>query len=142
MNSRSTRHRARCPRRQADSLRQRRRIDGGLTAEQRSKIASICLRFETCAGVDWLAPDVARLADLPARPRLPREVFLRLLMDELLPADLHRALWLDADVVVEASLAPLWNHPFGGTRSSPSRTTAGPRWAPPAAPRRRAASWG
>jgi lipopolysaccharide biosynthesis glycosyltransferase len=88
-------------------------IDGGLTAEQRSKIGRICLRFENCAGVDWLTPDIARLADLPARPGLPREVFLRLLMDELLPADLHRALWLDADVVVEASLAPLWNHPFG-----------------------------
>ncbi len=89
-------------------------IDGGLTAEQRSKIGSICLRFETCAGVDWLAPNVARLAGLPARPGLPREVFLRLLMDEQLPGDLHRALWLDADVVVEASLAPLWNHPFDG----------------------------
>lgn len=89
-------------------------IDGGLTAKQRSNITSICLRFETCAGVDWLAPDLARLADLPARPQLPREVFLRLLMDELLPPDLHRALWLDADVVVEASLAPLWTHPFGG----------------------------
>jgi len=35
-------------------------------------------------------------------------------MDELLPPDLHRALWLDADVVVEASLAPLWRHPFDG----------------------------
>ena len=89
-------------------------IDGGVTAEQRSKITSLCLRFKTCAGIEWLAPDMARLADLPARPRLPREVFLRLLMDELLPFDLHRALWLDADVVVEASLAPLWNHPFGG----------------------------
>jgi lipopolysaccharide biosynthesis glycosyltransferase len=34
-------------------------------------------------------------------------------MDELLPPNLHRALWLDADVVVEASLGPLWTHPFG-----------------------------
>jgi len=89
-------------------------IDAGLTAKQRSKIVSICRRFETCAGVDWLAPEVERLADLPARPGLPREVFLRLLMDELLPPELHRALWLDADVVVEASLAPLWSHPFDG----------------------------
>jgi lipopolysaccharide biosynthesis glycosyltransferase len=89
-------------------------IDGGLTDEQRSKITSICLRFSTCAGVDWLTPDLALLADLPTRPELPREAFLRLLMDELLPPNLHRALWLDADVVVEASLAPLWNHPFDG----------------------------
>jgi lipopolysaccharide biosynthesis glycosyltransferase len=89
-------------------------IDGGLTADQRSKIASICLRFETCAGLDWLQPDIELLADLPARPGLPREAFLRLQMDELLPPDLHRALWLDADVVVEASLAPLWRHPFDG----------------------------
>ena len=88
-------------------------IDGGITPKQRSKITSICQRFEACAGIDWLAPDISRLADLPARGRFPREVFLRLLMDELLPPDLHRALWLDADVVVEASLAPLWSHPFG-----------------------------
>jgi len=88
-------------------------IDGGLTPEQRSKIASIGSRFAACAGIFWVAPDLSRLADLPARPQLPREVFLRLLMDELLPPDLHRALWLDADVVVEASLAPLWSHPFG-----------------------------
>jgi len=89
-------------------------IDGGLTAEQRSKISGVCARFETCAELSWLAPDIARLSDLPARPGLPREVFLRLLMDELLPGDVDRALWLDADVVVEASLAPLWNHPFNG----------------------------
>src|SRR5689334_5154509 len=88
-------------------------IDGGLTAEQRSKIANICQRFETCAAVNWLQPNIELLTDLPARPGLPREAFLRLLLDELLPPDLHRVLWLDADVVVETSLAPLWSHPFG-----------------------------
>ena len=51
-------------------------------------------------------------ADSPCH-RLPKLAYYRLMMGSLFP-DLHRILYLDCDMIVLESLAPLWNTPLGG----------------------------
>lgn len=45
--------------------------------------------------------------------KLPKLGYYRLMMGSLFP-DLHRILYLDCDMIVLESLAPLWNTPLGG----------------------------
>lgn len=51
-------------------------------------------------------------ADSPYH-KLPKLAYYRLMMGSLFP-DLHRILYLDCDMIVLESLAPLWNTPLGG----------------------------
>jgi lipopolysaccharide biosynthesis glycosyltransferase len=57
--------------------------------------------------------DPARVAGLPAWGRLPVTMWYRILLPELLP-DVDRVLYLDADVLVVDSLAPLWATDLSG----------------------------
>jgi lipopolysaccharide biosynthesis glycosyltransferase len=59
-----------------------------------------------------IAPE--RVAGLPAWGRIPQTMWYRVLLPELLP-DADRVLYLDADVLVVDSLAPLWATPLSGS---------------------------
>lgn len=55
-----------------------------------------------------------RVAGLPAWGRIPQTMWFRILLPELLP-DADRVLYLDADVLVVDSLAPLWASDLTGS---------------------------
>ena len=46
--------------------------------------------------------------------RWPPSSFMRLLAAELLPADIHRVIYLDCDTAVDTPLQPLWQTQLGG----------------------------
>jgi lipopolysaccharide biosynthesis glycosyltransferase len=57
--------------------------------------------------VEWI--DARPMVDGHALPaRNPRPTFFRLFVSELLPREVERVVYLDADVIVRRSLAPLW----------------------------------
>ena len=58
--------------------------------------------------------DAAAVAHLPTWGRMPRTTFQRLLVADLLPASVERAIWLDCDVIVAADLGRLWDEDLGG----------------------------
>lgn len=49
----------------------------------------------------------------PLVPYITRETYLRLLAGEVLPRDVRRVLWLDADIVVRGSLRELYDVDYG-----------------------------
>ena len=56
---------------------------------------------------------------LPPLLQISRATYLRLIMTEVLPADISRVIYLDIDMIVTCSLAPLWQtdlqgYPCGG----------------------------
>ncbi|WP_262316709.1 glycosyltransferase family 8 protein [Lacticaseibacillus parakribbianus] len=55
-----------------------------------------------------VAVDGRRWAAAPTQDRYPKEMYFRLLAGDILPADLHRVLYLDPDILVLNALAPLW----------------------------------
>jgi lipopolysaccharide biosynthesis glycosyltransferase len=62
--------------------------------------------------VAWI--DARAAADGRRLPRdVPRSMYFRLYLSELLPSDLERVVFLDADVMVRRSLRELWCSPLG-----------------------------
>ncbi|MBN9890478.1 glycosyltransferase family 8 protein [Salipiger abyssi] len=51
---------------------------------------------------------------LPPLMHISRATYLRLIMPEVLPPDIHRVLYLDIDMVVTGSLLPLWQSDLRG----------------------------
>jgi len=62
-------------------------------------------------GADFVAIriDEDAFGDVPVTRRYPAEVYFRLLAPHVLPSSLKRVVYLDCDMLVINSLAPLWN---------------------------------
>lgn len=61
-----------------------------------------------------LTPRLDAVQDLRVRVRFSAATYLRLLIPDLLPPDVHRALYLDGDVLVLDDLGPLFDLPLDG----------------------------
>jgi lipopolysaccharide biosynthesis glycosyltransferase len=87
-------------------------LDGGIGAPNRERLERslasprLALRF--------LSPAPQALAGIRHRGRVSLATYFRILVAELLPAHLPRALYLDADVLVTADLTRLWAAPQQG----------------------------
>lgn len=86
-------------------------VDGGLEPEQRTRIACALADRGT---IRWVRPRRAPFVGLPLWGRMLAATYDKLAIASLLPDDVERALWLDADLLVEADLAALWRLDLGG----------------------------
>ncbi|MEF7616689.1 glycosyltransferase family 8 protein [Aquincola sp. MAHUQ-54] len=67
------------------------------------------------ARIEWIPLEMGRLAGLRlVHDYMSPLIYARLLIPDLLPADVGRALYLDADMVVLEDLASLWDTDLGG----------------------------
>ena len=86
-------------------------IDGGVSRRNKARIrasfAERRCRFE------WIDPPSERLTALKVGGDITVAAYYRVLIPDLLPATYHRAIYLDADVIVEADLSALWRLPVG-----------------------------
>jgi lipopolysaccharide biosynthesis glycosyltransferase len=86
-------------------------IDGGLSIESKERL----LRSWQAPRVTvrWLEPPVGQIADLKTENHLNLVTYLRLFMPSLLPVSLDRAIFLDADLLIQKDLGGLWATPLG-----------------------------
>lgn len=87
-------------------------LDGGVSAATRDRLEAGWR--DRGLRVAWLQPDLSSIADLAVSHHVSRTTYLRLLLDSVLPQDIGRLLYLDADVLVRRDLRPLWEEPFHG----------------------------
>jgi lipopolysaccharide biosynthesis glycosyltransferase len=86
-------------------------VDGGIKPRNRARIKRIVERYgRTC---EWLSPDPTSVGELSASAQYPSSVYLRLLIPSLLPETVHKAIYLDSDVIVEEDLGALWSSEVG-----------------------------
>ena len=82
-------------------------LDGGLSEENKARLAKSWsdprLTFQ------WLRPDVDLVRDLPVSDHISIAAYLRLLMPELLPRDVTRVIYMDADMMVRRDLGELFH---------------------------------
>jgi len=100
-------------------------IDGGITPASRKRLTD-SWRDERCT-VEWRTLETPRLAEFAISDHVTRTTYARLLLDEMLPSDLGRAIYIDADVLVRRDLGLLWNEPFGGATALAVTDVAAPR---------------
>jgi len=82
-------------------------LDGGITDPSKQRL----MRSWDAPNVEvaWLLPDLTALGDLEVSGHVTVSTYLRILMAELLPADVQRAIYLDADTIVTHDLNKLWS---------------------------------
>lgn len=87
-------------------------IDSGLTPEDRSRI--IRSIDPARSSIRWVHPRRDALVGLPLWGRMSVATYDKLLLPELLGPSVHRAIWLDADILVLSDIQQLWGSPLGG----------------------------
>jgi lipopolysaccharide biosynthesis glycosyltransferase len=87
-------------------------LDGGITNESKARLLK-SWKAENVT-VDWLRPDLETIRDMPVAGHVSLSTYLRILLAELLPPDVTRAIYLDADTIVMRSLGELWSVPLQG----------------------------
>jgi lipopolysaccharide biosynthesis glycosyltransferase len=86
-------------------------LDGGLT--QQSKAHLLNSWTDPRLTVEWIRPNMDLVRDLHVSYQVTTVTYLRLLMAELLPASVTRAIYLDADMLIRRDLGKLWDEAQG-----------------------------
>lgn len=87
-------------------------LDGGLSDEIKGRLLTSL--SDPRLSIEWLRPDVELVRDLPTSAHLTAAAYLRLLMPVLLPPEVTRVIYLDADLLVRRDLGQLWDEDQGG----------------------------
>ncbi|MEX0612586.1 MAG: glycosyltransferase family 8 protein [Pirellulales bacterium] len=87
-------------------------LDGGLTEESKTRLLKSWI--DPRLTVEWIRPNMDLVRDLYVSYQVTTVTYLRLLMAELLPEYVTRALYLDADMLVRRDLGDLWDEPQHG----------------------------
>ena len=64
--------------------------------------------------IEWLTVNATALAGLPTSGHINLVSYYRILIARVLPANLQRVIYLDADLIVRTDLARLWDHDLTG----------------------------
>ena len=86
-------------------------LDGGITDETKARV----LRSwqDPRVRIEWIRPDMKLLEGLITIGHLNLCTYLRLLMPHVLPADLGKVIYLDADLLIRRDIAEMWDEPLG-----------------------------
>ena len=87
-------------------------IDEGIPEPEKARLRR-SLDVEAVT-ISWHTPDRSPLVGVPLWGRPPLCVYNKLLVPDVLPEDLHTALWLDSDTLVLADISALWDEGTGG----------------------------
>lgn len=98
-------------------------LDGGMSDSTKSLLTSMCSER---AKVNWLAPELDRVARFPVSEHISAASYLRLLLPELLPVDVERVIYIDSDMIVKRDLSLLWDEPLGEFGIAAAQDVAAP----------------
>jgi lipopolysaccharide biosynthesis glycosyltransferase len=82
-------------------------LDGGLRDE--SKLRLLESWNDPRLTIEWISPDMDQVCDLMVSYQVTVVTYLRLLMATVLPLEITRAIYLDADMLVRRDLGELWD---------------------------------
>jgi len=86
-------------------------LDGGLSDESREGLERSW--SDPRVTIEWLRPDVDRVGHLPVSQHVSVACYLRLLLPELLPADVGKLVYFDSDMLIKRDLGALYAEPLG-----------------------------
>jgi lipopolysaccharide biosynthesis glycosyltransferase len=86
-------------------------LDGGLSDTTKQRLLKSWR--DPRLKVDWIPADMSLVGDLFISYQVNVVTYLRILMARLLPAHVHRAIYIDADTLVRRDLGQLWDEEQG-----------------------------
>lgn len=88
-------------------------MDGGVGAESRERLVQGLPSGR--ATVKWMRVDPAVYSGVPLWGRMPVSTYYKLAVADTLPAEVHKAIWLDCDLLVTSDVASLWDVDLDGS---------------------------
>ena len=88
-------------------------LDNSLSAGSRARLSKVVQSVDRGERLRWIHIPGDRLRGLPSHGWVTTSSYSRLFIADLLPADVSRAIYLDADVLVRRDLSPLFTLPLG-----------------------------
>ncbi len=89
-------------------------MTNGVTRRDREALRNTIVRSGRRGTITLHDVDLTRFTHLMASKIVSHTTYARLLIDELLPADATRCIYLDCDMVVERDIAEAWEFPLDG----------------------------
>ncbi|MCG9893295.1 MAG: glycosyltransferase family 8 protein [Thermosynechococcaceae cyanobacterium MS004] len=86
-------------------------IDGGIQAENRRRLERTMQRHRVA--LQWITPDATQVEHLMISGHITTACYYRLLIPDLLPKHIEKALYLDSDLIVLGDIEDLWNEHLG-----------------------------
>jgi len=100
-------------------------IDIGLSSASRARVLKVARAARDDATVTWLPVPTETLAGLPSGPdrstRAAQAAYSRLLVPQLLPPQIRRAVYLDIDLLVRGDVSQLFTISLGGAAVGATR---------------------
>jgi lipopolysaccharide biosynthesis glycosyltransferase len=87
-------------------------IDGGISRRNKERVASSLSGRRI--NIEWLLPDPESLSAMPVFGYVSVCTYYKLLIPDLLPANVPRVLYLDVDILITADVREIWELPFNG----------------------------
>ncbi|TWU37413.1 glycosyltransferase family 8 protein [Novipirellula artificiosorum] len=85
-------------------------FDGGMTDESKRRIADSCNNPRVA--IQFIEVSMSTLSHLPVDGHISSSAYLRLLIPQILPTSIDRAIYLDSDLIVCRDLGELWDLPL------------------------------
>jgi lipopolysaccharide biosynthesis glycosyltransferase len=85
-------------------------VDDGIPSDDKQRVAD---SMPANASVSWIRPVRDNFDGLPLWGRMPITTYDKLMVADFLPPGVHRAIWLDCDMLVLADSGELWTRSFG-----------------------------
>lgn len=89
-------------------------VDGGIRDENRRRLERVVDATPPVADLHWATIDLNAISDLPTHGWINATTYLRLFIPEIVDNGADRALYLDSDLQIEASLTNIWNRNLNG----------------------------
>ena len=101
-------------------------LDGGISDESKSRLLASWSFPGAAVSVQWIKPDPFLVDDLQISRHINLITYYRLLMPSVLPADVERVIFLDADLLVRRDTSELWDADSQGAACLAAADTAAP----------------
>lgn len=86
-------------------------VDGGVSKHDKDRLLN-SWPFDHLS-VHWVLLDDSLFSNLPLWGRMNVNTYHRLVIPHILPVSVHKAIWLDCDIIVKGNLAELWDIDLG-----------------------------
>jgi lipopolysaccharide biosynthesis glycosyltransferase len=99
-------------------------LDNGLLESSRARLRKVAAAAGRSDALRWISIPGERFGDIVRDQRFPLTTYSRLLIPELVPSHIRRAVYLDADVLVRHDISQLFTIDLGDSVFGAARDTA------------------
>jgi lipopolysaccharide biosynthesis glycosyltransferase len=87
-------------------------IDGGISPKNKERIERVLKNTRKVFNLHWVPFDLSSIDSVKETNHISKATYLRILIPDLLPATVEKAIYLDCDMIVEENLMKLWELQF------------------------------